>query len=54
MQKDIKGEDLHFETFNEITLQDIINKHSRTISKLREEKQKTMYTICIVVDVFYR
>ena len=25
MQKDIKGEELYFETFNEMTLQDIIN-----------------------------
>ena len=39
MQKYIKGEDLYFETFNEMVLQDIINKHSRTISKLKEEKQ---------------
>lgn len=52
IQKDIKKEDLYFETFNEIALQDIINKHSRIIAKLKDEKEKEMYNICIVIDDF--
>ena len=52
MQKDIKGEDLYYETFNEMALQDIINKHSRIIAKLKDEKEKDMYNICIVIDDF--
>ena len=38
MQKDIKGEDLYFETFDEGALQNIINKHSRIITKLKMKK----------------
>lgn len=51
-QKQIKGEDLYFETFDEQALQTIINKHSRIIAKLKEEKEKDMYNICIVIDDF--
>ena len=51
-QKQIKGEDLYFETFDEEALQTIINKHSRIIAKLKEEKEKEMYNICIVIDDF--
>ena len=52
MQKDIKSEDLYFETFDEAALQNIINKHSRIITKLKDEKVKEMYNICIVIDDF--
>ena len=51
-QKQIKGENLYFETFDEEALQTIINKHSRIIAKLKEEKEKEMYNICIVIDDF--
>jgi len=51
-QKDIKNEDLYFETFDEATLQNIINNHSRIIAKLKDEKSKEMYNICIVIDDF--
>ena len=50
MQRYIKDEDLYFETFDEPTLQNIINKHSRIITKLKDEKVKEMYNICIVLD----
>jgi len=51
-QKDIKNEDLYFETFDEAALQNIINNHSRIIAKLKDEKTKEMYNICIVIDDF--
>jgi GTPase SAR1 family protein len=51
-QKEIKNEDLYFETFDESALQNIINNHSRIISKLKEEKMSEMYNICIVIDDF--
>ena len=51
-QKEIKNEDLYFETFDEAALQNIINNHSRIIAKLKEEKTKEMYNICIVIDDF--
>ena len=40
IQKDIKGEELYFETFDELALQNIINKHSRRIAKLKDAKRK--------------
>ena len=51
-QKEIKNEDLYFETFDEAALQNIINNHSRIIAKLKDEKSKEMYNICIVIDDF--
>ena len=51
-QKEIKNEDLYFETFDEAALQNIINNHSRIIAKLKDEKTKEMYNICIVIDDF--
>ena len=39
-QKQIRGAGLYFETFDEDALQHIINKHSRIIAKLKEEKEK--------------
>ena len=51
-QKEIKHEDLYFETFDEAALQNIINNHSRIIAKLKDEKTKEMYNICIVIDDF--
>jgi GTPase SAR1 family protein len=51
-QKDIKDEDLYFETFNEAALQNIINNHSEIIATLKDEKSKEMFNICIVIDDF--
>ena len=51
-QKEIKNEDLYFEKFDEAALQNIINNHSRIIAKLKDEKTKEMYNICIVIDDF--
>ena len=39
-QKDIKDEDLYFETFDEAALQSIIYNRNRIVSKLKEEKIK--------------
>ena len=66
MQKDIKKEDLYFDTFNENILQNIIDKHTHIITKMKEAKQKDMktrgfdiggsapymYNICIIIDDF--
>ena len=51
-QKEIKNEDLYFEKFDEAALQNIINNHSRIIAKLKDQKLKEMYNICIVIDDF--
>ncbi len=51
-EKEIKNEDLYVETFDETALQNIINNHSRIIAKLKDEKSKEMYNICIVIDDF--
>jgi hypothetical protein len=52
MQKDIKKEDLYYDTFDENILQNIIDKHTHVITKLKETKQKDMYNICIIIDDF--
>ena len=52
LQKQIKDEDLYFETFDEASLQNIIHNHSRIIAKLKDEKEKEMFNICIVIDDF--
>ena len=51
-QKDIKHEDLYFETFDKAALQNIINNHSKIIATLKDEKSKEMFNICIVIDDF--
>ena len=52
MQKD-SNEDLYFDTFDEHTLQNIINKHSNIISKLKEDKKnRELFNICIIIDDF--